>query len=120
MMWHRGDVVGLPFLALCLAAFARQNGHLPGMGASPCGGLLHQYAHQQQPQGLPSPPPLHHEQQQQQLAEPPRDAFVREGDAFHLPLAALQHGLADALAWNKVRVPYMDGIGVLLMYFGYS
>lgn len=98
-MYHRGDLVGLPFLALCLAAFARHNG-LPSVAAGPRGGLLqHQYA--QPPQQPPLPPPLPDQQQQQ--PPPPRDALVREGDAFHLPLAALQHGLMDALAWNDVR-----------------
>ena len=97
-MHNRGDLVALPFLALCLAAFARHNG-LPSMAAGPRGGLLPQYAHHAQPP-LPLPPLS---EQQQPPPPPRRDALVREGDAFHLQLAALEHGLTDALAWNDVR-----------------
>ncbi len=77
--------MGLPFLALCLAAFARHHS-LPFQRG---GGVLQSPAQYQQQYGQhPSAPP------------PLADSTVREGDNFHLPLAALQHGLSDALAWN--------------------
>lgn len=96
-MSPRGDLnVGLPFLALCLAAFARHHS-LPWQQRG--GGLL-----------PPSAAAYHHQQggQPQQLlqhAPPPAvpDSTVREGDSYHMPLAALRHGLSDALAWNEVN-----------------
>lgn len=95
-MSPRGDLnVGLPFLALCLAAFARHHS-LPWQRG---GRLL-----------PPSAAAYHHPQggQPQQLlqhAPPPAvpDSTVREGDSYHMPLAALRHGLSDALAWNEVN-----------------
>lgn len=86
----RTDVsLGTWFLAFVLAAFARHS-QLPSLGklalwrgGSGWGGS---------PASLDAPPP------------PPASQapVLQEGDAFHLPLAALRHGLSDALAWNDV------------------
>ena len=96
----RGDtLVALPFMALILAAFARHNS-LPFQRR---GGLLQspgQYQYQQQQ--LPPPPSSPAEAGGPMPSPPPPDAMVREGDTYHLPLAALRHGLSDALAWNEV------------------
>jgi len=87
-------------MALILAAFARHN----SLHFQKRGGLLQspgQYQYQQQ---LPQPPSLPAEAGGPVPPPPPPDAMVREGDTYHLPLAALRHGLSDALAWNEVRV----------------
>jgi hypothetical protein len=59
-----------------------------------------QYQYQQQQ--LPPPPSSPAEAGGPMPSPPPPDAMVREGDTYHLPLAALRHGLSDALAWNEV------------------
>jgi hypothetical protein len=107
------DLAGLLLCgALCLGVVLASHHHHhhgpPALGIAPRGGLLHpqHQQHQQHAPHPPLPPPLSEQQQQQQQLAPlaePQDALVREGDTFHLPLVALQHGLTDALAWNDVR-----------------
>lgn len=99
----RGDtLVALPFMALILATFARHN-TLPFQkrgGLLQTSGQYHYQQQQHQPTQLPSPP----DEAGGPVPPPPLpDAMVREGDTYHLPLAALRHGLRDALAWNEVR-----------------
>ncbi|KAM3576207.1 hypothetical protein VYU27_001915 [Nannochloropsis oceanica] len=97
----RGDtLVALPFMALILATFARHN-TLPFQkrgGLLQTSGQYHYQQQQHQPTQLPSPP----DEAGGPVPPPPLpDAMVREGDTYHLPLAALRHGLRDALAWNE-------------------
>ncbi len=98
----RGDtLVALPFMALILATFARHN----TLQFQKRGGLLQspgQYQYHQQQHQLPQLPSPPAEAGGQVPPPPPPDAMVREGDTYHLPLAALRHGLRDALAWNEV------------------
>lgn len=88
--------MALPFMALILAAFARHNS-LPFQR----GGILQAPGESQyQGQQTPSLPLLRAEGLMPSQMH--SDSMVREGDTYHLPLAALRHGLSDALAWNEV------------------